>query len=85
MSKSLYVGINGAARRVKKIYVGINGIAHKVTKGFVGIGNAARLFFSNRVAKLTGENYVFDTGYGRDYMSQGTRMVSMASGQVGPS
>lgn len=47
MAKSIYIGVNGKARKVKKIYVGVSGKAHKIRKGYVGIGGKARQFFSS--------------------------------------
>ena len=46
MSKALYAGIEGIARKIKKMYVGVNGIARKVKKGYIGINGIARLFFA---------------------------------------
>lgn len=46
MSKALYAGIEGIARKIKKMYIGIEGIARKVKKGYIGINGIARLFFA---------------------------------------
>lgn len=46
MSKEIYVGVGGKARRVKKIYVGVGGIAREVKKVYVGVGNIARECYS---------------------------------------
>ena len=46
MSKALYAGIEGIARKVKKMYIGVNGIARKVKKAYIGINGIARLFFA---------------------------------------
>lgn len=46
MSKALYAGIEGIARKIKKMYVGVNGIARKVKKGYIGVNGIARLFFA---------------------------------------
>ena len=45
MAKTLYVGINNLARKVKKMYVGIDGKARKVKKAYIGVGGKARLFW----------------------------------------
>lgn len=46
MAKSAYIGVNGAARKVKKLYIGVNGTARKVKKAYVGDAQGlARLFF----------------------------------------
>ena len=50
MSKAIYGGINGTARKGKSIYAGVNGIARKVTKAYIGDSNGiARLFWSNGI------------------------------------
>lgn len=46
MAKSLYIGINNLARKIKKIYVGIDNKARKVKKAYVGINGIARCFFN---------------------------------------
>lgn len=46
MTKALYVGVNGVARKVKAIYVGVNGVARKVKNGYVGVNGVARQFFA---------------------------------------
>lgn len=53
MAKSLYVGINGAARKAIKIYVGINGSAHKVKAGFVGVNGVARQFYMSEASRVS--------------------------------
>ena len=55
MSKALYAGIEGIARKVKKMYVGVNGIARKVKKGYIGINGIARLFFAGGAPVYGGE------------------------------
>lgn len=47
MSKSMYVGVDGTAHKVKKAYVGVDGVARKVKKGYVGVDGVARQFFSS--------------------------------------
>ena len=32
MSKNVYIGIGGVARKVKNIYIGVGGVARKVKK-----------------------------------------------------
>ena len=46
MSKEMYIGVNGVARRVKEFYVGVNGVARKVKKAYVGVNGVAREFYS---------------------------------------
>ena len=55
MSKALYAGIEGIARKIKKMYVGVNGIARKVKKGYIGINGIARLFFAGGAPVYAGE------------------------------
>jgi hypothetical protein len=42
MSKAIYVGVGGVARKVKSIYIGVDGVARKVKKGYIGVGGVAR-------------------------------------------
>lgn len=42
MAKGAYVGVNGAARKVKTEYVGVAGVARKVKKSYVGVNGTAR-------------------------------------------
>lgn len=60
MSKALYAGIEGIARKVKKMYLGIEGVARKVKKGYIGINGIARLFFAGAVA---GDTAIIAGGY----------------------
>lgn len=46
MSKAGYIGVESAARKIKKMYVGVDGIARKVKKAYVGVDGVARLWFS---------------------------------------
>ena len=46
MSKTIYVGVNSVARKVKQPYVGVGNVARKVKSGFVGVNGVARQFFS---------------------------------------
>ena len=45
MTKQVYVGIDGKARKIKKIYIGVNGIAREVKAAYVGVDNLARLCY----------------------------------------
>ena len=46
MSKDIYVGVAGKARRVKEMYFGDGGVARKVRSAWVGDGDGkARLFY----------------------------------------
>ncbi len=47
MAKSLYIGVDGKARKVKAMWIGVNGVARKVKAGFIGVANVARQFFSS--------------------------------------
>lgn len=46
MTKSMYVGVSGVARKVKEFYVGVSGVARKVKKAYVGVNGVAREFYS---------------------------------------
>ena len=48
MSKNLFVGVDGKARKAKEFYVGVNGKAHRIVKAYIGDENGkARLFWDN--------------------------------------
>ena len=48
MSKNLFVGVDGKARKTKEFYVGVNGKAHRIVKAYIGDENGkARLFWDN--------------------------------------
>lgn len=57
MSKGIYIGIDGKARKVKKLYVGVDGKARKVKKGYVGVNGVARLFYSGGGSGLLPSGY----------------------------
>ena len=46
MSKNLFVGVDGKARKAKEFYVGVNGKAHRIIKAYIGDENGkARPFW----------------------------------------
>ena len=46
MSKNLFVGVDGKARKAKELYVGVDGKARKIAKAYIGDENGkARLFW----------------------------------------
>ena len=46
MSKNLFVGVDGKARKAKEFYVGVNGKAHRIVKAYIGDENGkARSFW----------------------------------------
>lgn len=47
MSKSMYIGMDNIARKVKAIYIGIDGVARKVKNGYVGVNGVARQFYKS--------------------------------------
>lgn len=47
MAKGQYVGVGGAARRVKQIYVGASSVARKAKSGYEGVSGVARRFFQS--------------------------------------
>jgi hypothetical protein len=63
MSKELYVGISGKARRVTEMYVGVGGVARKVKCAFIGDENGkASLFygFPQNPGVITPDNMTAD-------------------------
>ena len=60
MAKSVYIGVNDAARKVNKIYVGVDGVARKVKKGYIGVNGVARLFFGAVHPSTMGITYTGD-------------------------
>ena len=47
MSKAIYTGVNGVARKVKKPYIGVGNKSRKVKKGYVGVNGVARQFYAS--------------------------------------
>lgn len=47
MAKGAYIGVSGAARKIKKGYIGVDGAARKIKKAYLGIGGVARLCYSS--------------------------------------
>lgn len=45
MSKGMYLGSEGLAKKGTDIYVGVDGVARKVSKGYVGVGGVCRQFW----------------------------------------
>ena len=46
MSKNLFIGVDGKARKAKEFYVGVNGKAHRIIKAYIGDENGkARPFW----------------------------------------
>ena len=43
---SMYIGVNGVARKVVGIWIGVNGVARKVINGYVGINGVPRQFYT---------------------------------------
>jgi len=56
MSKGIWVGVGGTARKVTNIYVGVNNVARKVKAGWIGVNGVARQFYS-------GDNKVTATAF----------------------
>jgi hypothetical protein len=46
MSKGIYIGVDGTARKVKRAYIGVDGTARRITKGYIGVGGVARPFWT---------------------------------------
>ena len=54
MSKNLFVGVDGKARKAKEFYVGVNGKAHRIVKAYIGDENGkARLFWEKETTPIT--------------------------------
>ena len=51
MGKGIYLGVNGAARKMKRAYIGVDGRARKVKKIYVGVEGKARLCYSAGLEK----------------------------------
>ena len=50
MSKNLFVGVDGKARKAKEFYVGVNGKARRIVKAYIGDENGkARPFWGNGI------------------------------------
>lgn len=47
MAKSIYIGVNGKARKAKNIYIGVDGKARKVKKMYIGVNGVARLCYTS--------------------------------------
>ena len=46
MAKAVYIGVDGASRKITSVYIGIDDVARKIKKGYIGDENGlARLFF----------------------------------------
>ena len=76
MSKNVYIGVGGVARKVKNIYIGVGGVARKVKKGYIGVGGVARLFYENSKVEFLGSGSVALT-YPRHYLA-GTSLSNYA-------
>lgn len=49
MAKSIYIGVDGKARKAKNIYIGVDGKARKVKKMYIGVNGVARLCYTSGV------------------------------------
>lgn len=49
MAKSIYIGVDGKARKAKNIYIGVDGKARKVKKMYIGVNGVARLCYTSEV------------------------------------
>lgn len=47
MAKSIYIGVDGKARKAKNIYIGVDGKARKVKKMYIGVNGVARLCYTS--------------------------------------
>ena len=53
MSKGVYIGVSGYARKVKSMYIGVDGVARKIKKAYLGVEGYSRLFYSSGGIKLS--------------------------------
>lgn len=53
MAKSIYIGVDGKARKAKNIYIGVDGKARKVKKMYIGVNGVARLCYTSEVTEVT--------------------------------
>lgn len=53
MAKSIYIGVDGKARKAKNIYIGVDGKARKVKKMYIGVNGVARLCYTSEVTVVT--------------------------------
>lgn len=51
MAKSIYIGVDGKARKAKNIYIGVDGKARKVKKMYIGVNGVARLCYTSDTLK----------------------------------
>lgn len=47
MTKAIYTGVDGVARKAKAMYVGVDGVARKVKKAYVGVDGVAKLVYQS--------------------------------------
>lgn len=52
MAKSIYIGVDGKARKAKNIYIGVDGKARKVKKMYIGVNGVARLCYTSEEASV---------------------------------
>lgn len=70
MTKALYTGIDGVARKAKAMYVGVDGVARKVKSAYIGVDGVARKFYDSapmpmrHVALLQPDNGSISASYG---------------------
>lgn len=53
MTKAIYMGVDGVARKAKAMYVGVDGVARKVKKAYVGVDGVAKLFYQSEPQPLS--------------------------------
>lgn len=53
MAKSIYIGVDGKARKAKNIYIGVDGKARKVKKMYIGVNGVARLCYTSEGVIVT--------------------------------
>lgn len=59
----MYIGVDGAAHKVKKAYIGADALARKIKKGYIGVGGVARPFLSGGELAYHGNETRVRRGY----------------------
>ena len=59
MSKNLFVGVDGKARKAKEFYVGVNGKAHRIIKAYIGDENGKARPFCEKETNIAENSLEF--------------------------
>jgi len=61
MAKGIYVGVGGAAKKVKQMYVGVGGVAKKVKKVYIGVNGTPKLVWQSDISGLSQRTMITNT------------------------